>query len=471
MTDKSKPVLRFAPSPTGYLHIGGARTALFNWLYARHTGGTFLLRIEDTDRERSTPEAVGAILSGLEWLGLNWDGQTVYQFARAARHREVAETLLAQGKAYRCYATPQELDQMRSEQKAQGKPVRYDGRWRDRDLSEAPAAAPYVIRIRGAQTGETTVHDVVLGDVRFANDQLDDMILLRSDGTPTYMLAVVVDDHDMGVTHIIRGADHLNNAARQLQIIHAMDWPIPVYGHLPLIHGPDGAKLSKRHGALAVDAYRDMGYLPEAMRNYLARLGWSHGDEEIFSTEQAITWFDLSNLGKSAARFDFKKLDSLNAQYIRQTDDAMLAEHVINLLDGGTPPRILDQKAQSRLKAAMPGLKERAKTLVELAQAAEFLFSDGPRELDAAAEKSLTPEARIILAELVPILSTAPWTAHDIEESVRTFAATKDLKLGQAAQPIRAAVTGRTTSPPIFDMLVVLGREETLERVIACARR
>ena len=305
MAENPKPVLRFAPSPTGYLHIGGARTALFNWLYARHTGGTFLLRIEDTDQERSTPDAVGAILSGLEWLGLNWDGQTVYQFARAPRHREIAESLLAQGNAYRCYATPQELEAMRAEQKAQGKPMRYDGRWRDRDPSEAPPGAPYVVRIRGAQTGETIVHDVVLGEVRFANDQLDDMILLRSDGTPTYMLAVVVDDHDMGVTHIIRGADHLNNAARQLQIIHAMDWPVPVYGHLPLIHGPDGAKLSKRHGALAVDAYRDMGYLPEAMRNYLARLGWSHGDEEIFSTAQAIEWFNLGNIGRSAARFDF----------------------------------------------------------------------------------------------------------------------------------------------------------------------
>ncbi len=469
MAENSKPVLRFAPSPTGYLHIGGARTALFNWLYARHTGGRFLLRIEDTDRERSTPEAVDAILSGLQWLGLNWDGQTVYQLARASRHREIAEALLAQGKAYRCYATPQELDAMRAEQRAQGKPIRYDGRWRDRGPADAPKDAPYVVRIKAAQTGETLVQDVVLGEVRFANDQLDDMILLRSDGTPTYMLAVVVDDHDMGVTHIIRGADHLNNAARQLQIIHAMGWPVPVYGHLPLIHGPDGAKLSKRHGALAVDAYRDMGYLPEAMRNYLARLGWSHGDEEIFSTEQAIAWFDLANIGRSAARFDFKKLDNLNAQYIRQLDDAVLAERVTKLLAGATPPRTLDEKGKTRLKAAMPGLKERAKTLVELAQAADFLFSDGPRELDAAAEELLTPEARLILAELVPILSTGPWLAPDIEESVRTFAAARDLKLGQAAQPIRAAVTGRTTSPPIFEMLGVLGREETLDRIRAYA--
>jgi len=465
MAEKTTPVLRFAPSPTGYLHIGGARTALFNWLYARHTGGTFLLRIEDTDRERSTPEAVGAILAGLEWMGLSWDGQTVYQFARADRHREVAETLLAQGRAYRCYATAQELDEMRAEQRAQGKPIRYDGRWRDRDPAEAPSGAPYVVRIRAAQTGETVVQDIVMGEVRFPNEQLDDMILLRSDGTPTYMLAVVVDDHDMGVTHIIRGADHLNNAARQLQIIEAMGWPVPVYGHLPLIHGPDGAKLSKRHGALAVDAYRDMGYLPEAMRNYLARLGWSHGDDEIFSTERAIEWFDLSNIGRSAARFDFKKLDNLNAHYIRQSDEAALVEHVSALLAASSPPHVLDQKARERLKAAMPGLKERAKTLVELGQAGEFLFCDGPRELDAAAEKLLTPEAREILASVVAVFSSGSWTAAEIEERVRVFADDRKLKLGQVAQPIRAAVTGRTTSPPIFDMLAILGREETLARI------
>jgi glutamyl-tRNA synthetase len=308
-----------------------------------------------------------------------------------------------------------------------------------------------------------------MGEVRFPNDQLDDMILLRSDGTPTYMLAVVVDDHDMGVTHIIRGADHLNNAARQLQIIEAMGWPVPIYGHLPLIHGPDGAKLSKRHGALAVDAYRDMGYLPEAMRNYLARLGWSHGDEELFSTEQAIEWFDLSNIGRSAARFDFKKLDNLNAHYIRHSEDTALVERVAALLAASSPPRVLGQKARQRFGAAMPGLKERAKTLVELAQAAEFLFSDGPRELDAAAEKLLTPEAREVLAGMIPALSTGNWTGTEIEERVRGFATERNIKLGQAAQPIRAAVTGRTTSPPIFDMLEVLGREETLVRIGAYA--
>ena len=469
MTENKKPVLRFAPSPTGFLHIGGARTALFNWLFARHTGGTFLLRIEDTDRERSTPEAVAAILAGLEWLGLNWDGQTVYQFARAGRHREVAQHLLAEGNAYRCFATAAELDEMRAAQKAAGKPMRYDGRWRDRDPSEAPPGAPFVIRLRAPQTGETTVHDVVQGDVRFANDQLDDMVLLRSDGTPTYMLAVVVDDHDMGVTHVIRGDDHLNNAARQLQIIHAMGWPVPIYGHLPLIHGPDGAKLSKRHGALAVEAYRDMGYLPETMRNYLLRLGWSHGDDETISTEQAIAWFNLESIGRSPARLDFKKLDNLNAHYIRQMDDGALAAEVAAMLARETPPRALDPQATARLVAAMPGLKERAKTLVELAQAADFLYSDGPRALDAQAEAVLTPEARRSLGELADIFRQSEWSAPALEEKTRAFADAKGLKLGQAAQPLRAALTGRTTSPPVFAMLEVLGKQESLVRIMAYA--
>jgi len=467
MTKDSKPVLRFAPSPTGYLHIGGARTALFNWLYAKRHGGTFLLRIEDTDRERSTPEAVDAILKGMEWLGLNSDGQTIYQFARAGRHRAVAEQLLAEGKAYRCYATPAELDEMRAKQRAEGKPIRYDGRWRDRDPSEAPEGAPFVIRLRAQQEGETIVHDKVQGDVRFANDQLDDMILLRSDGTPTYMLAVVVDDYDMGVTHVIRGADHLNNAARQLQIIQAMGWPIPVYAHVPLIHGPDGAKLSKRHGALAVDEYRKMGYLPEAMRNYLLRLGWSHGDDEFISTAQAIEWFNLENIGKSPARFDFKKLDNLNGQYIRSMNDATLADEVADFLAREEPPRHLDARAKERLKAAMPGLKERAKTLIELSQGAEFLYTDGPRQVDEAAAKMLTPEARGILAGLVGELSTREWKAADLEAATRDFAAAQGLKLGQAAQPLRAALTGRTVSPPIFEMLQILGREESLARLRA----
>src|SRR5277367_3627555 len=339
MTENTKPVLRFPPSPTGFLHIGGARTALFNWLYAKHTGGTFRLRIEDTDRERSTPEAVAAILSGMEWLGLEWDGETVYQFVRAERHREIAEQMLRDGRAYRCYATPQELDEMRTRQRAEGKPVRYDGRWRDRD--DGPKDAPFVVRLKAEQQGETIVHDVVQGDVRFANEQLDDMILLRSDGTPTYMLAVVVDDFDMGVTHVIRGDDHLNNTPRQMQIIKAMDWPMPTYGHVPMILGPDGAKLSKRHGALAVEAYRDMGYLPETMRNYLLRLGWSHGDDEIISTEQAIEWFDFAAIGKSAARMDFKKLDNLNGHYIRTSSDAALVAEVTAWLAREMPPRLL----------------------------------------------------------------------------------------------------------------------------------
>jgi glutamyl-tRNA synthetase len=467
MTKDSNPVLRFAPSPTGYLHIGGARTALFNWLYAKRHGGTFLLRIEDTDRERSTPEAVEAILKGMEWLGLNADGQTVYQFARAERHRAVAEQLLAEGKAYRCYATPVELDEMRAKQRAEGKPIRYDGRWRDRDPLQAPAGAPFVIRLRAQQEGETIVHDKVQGDVRFANDQLDDMILLRSDGTPTYMLAVVVDDNDMGVTHVIRGADHLNNAARQLQIIQAMGWPIPIYAHVPLIHGPDGAKLSKRHGALAVDEYRKMGYLPEAMRNYLLRLGWSHGDDEFIPTAQAIEWFNLENIGKSPARFDFKKLDNLNGQYIRSMDDATLAGEVADFLAREEPPRHLDARAKERLKAAMPGLKERAKTLIELSQGAEFLYTDGPRQMDEATAKMLTPQARGVLAGLVEALSGQEWKAADLEAATRDFAAAQGLKLGQAAQPLRAALTGRTVSPPIFEMLLILGRDESLARLKA----
>ncbi len=462
MTQIKKPVLRFAPSPTGMLHIGGARTALFNWLYARHTGGTFLLRIEDTDRERSTPEAVAAILNGLEWLGLNWDGQTVYQFARAGRHRQVAEQLLAEGKAYRCFATAEELEEMRNKARAEGKPPRYDGRWRDRDPGEAPAGAPYVIRLRAPQTGETIVRDVVQGDVRFGNEQLDDMVLLRSDGTPTYMLAVVVDDFDMDVTHVIRGDDHLNNAARQLQIIHAMGWPEPVYGHLPLIHGPDGAKLSKRHGALAVEAYRDMGYLPETMRNYLLRLGWSHGDDEIIPTAKAIEWFNLENIGRSPARLDFKKLDNLNAHYIRAMDDAALANEVART-------RALSATAKTRLIAAMPGLKERAKTLVELGEAAEFLFTDGPRQADEAAAKNLGPEARATIARVLPAFEATDWSGPALEAAARAFADAGGMKLGQVAQPLRAALTGKAASPPLFDMMVVLGREESLVRLKAYA--
>ena len=469
MTENRKPVLRFAPSPTGMLHIGGARTALFNWLYARHTGGKFLLRIEDTDRERSTPEAVAAILNGMTWLGLNWDGDTVYQFARLGRHREIAGQLLLEGKAYRCFATSQELEDMRTAQRAAGKPVRYDGRWRDRDPKEAPPDAPFAVRLKATQTGETVVHDAVQGDVRFANDQLDDMVLLRSDGTPTYMLAVVVDDYDMEITHIIRGDDHLNNAARQLQVIQALGWPEPAYAHLPLIHGPDGAKLSKRHGALAVEAYRDMGYLPETMRNYLLRLGWSHGNEEIIPTSQAIDWFNLENIGKSPARLDFKKLDNLNAHYIRATDDSVLADEVSAFIVRQFPDRAVDAKARGRLVAAMPSLKERAKTLLELADAAEFLLTDGPRAPDEAAQKMLTAEARRLNAEFLLLVAETPWIAAALEEKARTFADAKGQKLGQVAQPLRAAITGKTISPPIFAMLEVLGREESVSRIGAFA--
>jgi glutamyl-tRNA synthetase len=469
MTEIKKPVLRFAPSPTGYLHIGGARTALFNWLFARHTGGSFLLRIEDTDRQRSTPEAIAAILNGLTWLGLDWDGEPVYQFARADRHRAVAEEMLAKGHAYRCYATAAELDEMRTRQKAEGKPMRYDGRWRGRDAAEAPKDAPYVVRLKAPQSGETVVHDIVQGDVRFENQNLDDMVLLRSDGTPTYMLAVVVDDHDMGVTHVVRGDDHLNNAARQLQIIHAMGWPEPVYAHVPLIHGADGAKLSKRHGALAVEAYRDMGYLPEAFRNYLLRLGWSHGDDEIIPTAQAVEWFNLEAIGRSAARFDVKKLDSINGHYIREMDDAALTAEVVAVVERQSPDRRLGADTRARLKSAMPGLKARAKTLLELVENAEFLFADGPRAPDAKAAALLSPDARARLSRLTTALELSSWDAPALEAVVRGFSEAEGIKLGDIAQPLRAVLTGRTTSPPVFDVLAVLGREEALTRIRAHA--
>ncbi len=467
MSQNPAPVLRFAPSPTGYLHIGGARTALFNWLYARHTGGTFLLRIEDTDRERSTPEAVAAIFNGLTWMGLGWDGEPTFQFARAARHREVAGQLLAMGRAYRCYATSQELDQMRAEQKASGQSVRYDGRWRDREPGPGQHNMPYVVRLKARDTGETIVHDVVQGTVRWSNDQLDDMVLLRSDGTPTYMLAVVVDDFDMGVTHVIRGADHLNNAARQLQIIEAMGWPVPVYGHVPLIHGADGAKLSKRHGALAVEAYRDMGYLPEAMRNYLLRLGWSHGDDEIIPTEQAIEWFTLEGIGRSAARFDLKKLDSLNAHYMRDMYDGALADEALAFAARLKPGHNPDFATRARLTQAMPMLKPRAKTFVELLEKAEFLFVKGAPALDKAAAASMNPAARALLLKLASALDGTPWDTASLEARTREFAESEGMKLSDIAQPLRAAMTGRTASPPIFDVMAVLGREEALTRIRA----
>ena len=463
-------VTRFAPSPTGYLHIGGARTALFNWLFAKHHGGKYLLRIEDTDRARSTEPAIAAILDGLSWLGLPWDGEVTYQFSRAARHAEVALEMLAKGHAYHCYASPQELDEMRAAQKAAGKPMRYDGRWRDRDPKEAPAGVKPVVRLKAPQTGQTVIKDAVQGEVTVENAQLDDMILLRADGTPTYMLAVVVDDHDMGVTHVIRGDDHLNNAFRQLQIIRAMGWPEPVYAHIPLIHGPDGAKLSKRHGALGVDAYRDMGFLPAALRNYLLRLGWGHGDDEIISTAQAIEWFDLDGVGRAASRFDMAKLTNLNAHYLRETPDAELLPLVLPRIEEklGT----VDAAGRERIVQGLSGVKPRARTLIELADGLAFYARAGaPPIADDKARALLTPDARAVMAKLAPALEprASDWSEKALEVAVREFAEANGLKLGQVAQPLRVALTGSTASPGIFEVLAVLGPAESKVRLLAAA--
>lgn len=466
----SSVVTRFAPSPTGYLHIGGARTALFNWLYAKHTGGRMLLRIEDTDRERSTDAATAAILDGLSWLGLTWDGEPISQFARVARHREVAEELVARGKAYYAYETAEELEAMREKARAEGRPPRYDGSWRDRDPSEAPAGVKPVIRIKAPREGETVVRDKVQGDVRFPNKDLDDFIILRSDGTPTYMHAVVVDDHDMCVTHIIRGDDHLTNGARQQVIYDAMGWDIPVMAHIPLIHGPDGAKLSKRHGALGVEAYRAMGYLPAALRNYLARLGWSHGDDEVMSTGQMVEWFEIEDVNRGAARFDYAKLEALNGVYMRSTPDDELTAILVDTLphlDGGAAIlERLSAERRAQLRAAMPGLKERAKTLKELADSAYYLYAERPLALDEKAAALLDADARGILAGLKPRLqAVGTWDAASLEAAVRAYAEAEGLKLGKAAQPLRAALTGRSTSPGVFDVLAVLGRDESLARI------
>jgi glutamyl-tRNA synthetase len=459
-------VTRFAPSPTGFLHIGGARTALFNYLYAKHMGGKFLLRIEDTDRARSTQPAIDAILDGMTWLGLDWDGDVVYQFERANRHAEVAQQLLDKGAAYRCYATAEELEAMRAEQRANKQPLRYDGRWRDRVVGPEQEGQPFVVRLRAETEGETTIHDRVQGPVTVRNAELDDMVLLRSDGTPTYMLAVVVDDHDMGVTHIIRGDDHLNNAFRQMGIIRAMAWPEPVYAHIPLIHGADGAKLSKRHGALGVDAYRDeMGMLPEAVNNYLLRLGWGHGDEEIISRDQAIEWFDLDAVGRAPARFDLKKLENLNGHYLREADDARLAGLVAAKLGSAISPDRADS-APELLRRAMPFLKVRAKTINELTESATFLFRTRPLDVDEAAAKLLEGGARQLLARARDALAAvADWNAPALESAVRIVAEEAQIGLGKVAQPLRAALTGRTTSPDIFDVLALLGREESLARL------
>ena len=467
----SEPIVtRFAPSPTGFLHIGGGRTALFNWLYARRFGGKMLLRIEDTARERSTEAAIAAIIDGLKWLGLTWDDDIVYQFSRASRHREIAEQLLAEGKAYRCYASPEELTAMREAARKEGRSKLYDGRWRDRDPSEAPPGIKPVIRLKAPVTGETVIEDQVQGRVVWQNADLDDLVLLRSDGNPTYMLAVVVDDHDMGVTHIIRGDDHLTNGARQKHIYEALGWNVPVMAHIPLIHGPDGAKLSKRHGALGIEAYRAMGYLPAAMRNYLVRLGWAHGDQETFSTEEMIAAFDLPAIGRAPARLDLAKLDNLNGHYIRGTGDAELITILEDLLPhiagGDELAGKLTPELRAKLLTAMPGLKERAKTLIELFEASRFLWASRPLEINAAAKVLLTDEARAVVASLLPNLEkVTEWTAAGVEAVVRGFAEGTGVKLGAVAQPLRAALTGKTTSPPIFDVLAVLGRDESLARL------
>ena len=471
MSELKQVVVRFAPSPTGYLHIGGGRTALFNWLYAKHTGGKFLLRVEDTDRERSTPESVQTIIEGMQWLGLDWDnkdyGERNYysQYAQRERHAEVAKQMVANGTAYYCYASPQELDEMRAEQKAKGLPQKYDGRWRDRPASDAPAGVKPVIRLKAPQTGETVVNDQVMGSITVQNIQLDDMVLLRADGVPTYMHAVVVDDHDMGITHVIRGDDHMTNTFRQVQIYKAMGWDVPVFAHLPMILGPDGAKLSKRHGAPAVSDYRDRGYLPEAVRNYLLRLCWAHGDDEIISTEQAIQWFDLSGVGKSPARFDFTKLGSVNAHYIKQTDDARLAE-LTKLFLAKILERELAANEVALLTKAMADLKPRAQTLVEIADQAKFYFHKGAMALDEKAQKIMTPEAKQYLADLsLRLKDIVDFTAENVENLFRTYAEENGLKLGAVAQPLRAALTGSNVSPPIFAAAALLGKDETLKRL------
>ncbi len=455
-------VTRFAPSPTGYLHIGGARTALFNWLFARHHGGRYRLRIEDTDRKRSTPDAVEAILDGLRWLELDWDGAEVYQSANRERHVQIVQDLVDRDRAYRCYCTPEELTEMRELARAEKRTVRYDGRWRDRDPADAPPGIEPAIRLKAPLAGETVTDDRVQGEVRVANQQLDDMVLLRGDGTPTYMLSVVADDHDMGITHVIRGVDHLTNAARQTLLYNALDWDVPVFAHVPLIHGPDGAKLSKRHGALGVDAYREMGYLPEALRNYLLRLGWAHGDEEIIDTAQAIEWFDLDGVGRSPSRFDFARLENLNGQYIREADDSRLVALILPHLAVAIGQEV-DETGRKRLLVGMVELKQRAKTITELAESAVFYVQRPTFPLgNPKAAKLLAGDALTLLREVqATVAAVADWSAGSLEEAVKRLAEEKGLGLGKLAQPTRAALTGSNVSPGIFDVMEVLGREET----------
>ena len=460
-------VTRFAPSPTGFLHIGGARTALFNWLYARGRGGKFLLRIEDTDRARSTPEATEAILKGMEWLGLDHDGEIVSQFENAPRHAEVARGLLEAGKAYKCFASQEEINDFREAAKAEGRSTLYRSPWRDADPASHPDA-PYVIRIKAPLEGTTVIRDQVQGDVTIRNDQLDDMILLRSDGTPVYMLAVVVDDHDMGVTHVVRGDDHLNNAARQMMIYEAMDWDVPVWAHIPLIHGADGKKLSKRHGALGAQEYQVMGFPAAGMRNYLARLGWSHGDDEFFTDAQAKEWFDLSGIRKSPAQFDLKKLENLSGQHIAQADDAALRREIEAYLEAAGQAALTETQADG-LERAMYCLKDRAKTFPELIEKADFVLASRPITPDEKAAKNLDTVSRGILSELTPHLQNASWNKETLEEVLNGFAAARDTKFGKLAGPLRAALAGRAVTPSVFDMMLVLGRDETLARLTDAA--
>lgn len=456
-------VTRFAPSPTGYLHIGGARTALFNWLYARGRGGKFLLRIEDTDRARSTPEATAAILQGLDWLGLDHDGEVISQFKGAARHAEVAYELLALGHAYKCFASQEDTETFREKARAAGQSTLYRSPWRDADPTTRPDA-PFVIRIKAPLDGTTVIHDEVQGDVTIRNDQLDDMVLLRSDGTPVYMLAVVVDDHDMAVTHIIRGDDHLNNAARQMMIYNAMGWRVPVWAHIPLIHGPDGKKLSKRHGALGAQEYQVMGYPAAGMRNYLARLGWSHGNDEFFTDAQALDWFDLNGIGKSPARFDTKKLENLSGQHIAASEDAALRQELCDFLHVSGRPSLSDDQKDG-LERAMYCLKERARTFPDLIDKAHFTLTSRPVTPDEKAAKHLDLKSRDLLRELTPHLQNASWSRDELEEVMSRFVESKDMTFGKLAGPLRAALAGRAATPSVYDMILVLGRDETLARL------
>lgn len=460
----SDPVVtRFAPSPTGFLHIGGARTALFNWLYARGRGGKFMLRIEDTDRARSTPEATEAILKGLTWLGLEWDGDAVSQFQRAPRHAEVALEMLARGHAYKCYASQDEIERFRETARADGRSTLFQSPWRDADPASHPDA-PYVIRLKAPREGQTVIEDAVQGRVVFRNDQLDDMVCLRSDGSPTYMLAVVVDDHDMGVTHIIRGDDHLNNAARQVQVYNAMGWNLPVFAHIPLIHGEDGKKLSKRHGALGVEDYQRMGYPAAALRNYLARLGWSHGNDEFFTDAQALEWFDLTGINRAPSRLDLKKLDHLTAQHFSEMDDAA-ALHELELYLAATGASSLSETQKNGLMQAMPIVREKAKSFGQIIEKAHFILAERPLVPDDKAAAALNDVSRGILGELTPQMQNASWSRETLEEIVGECAAAHGLGLGKLAQPLRAALAGRMISPSVFDMMLILGRDETLARL------